>query len=112
MLKHISSDLCLSFASNSDKLITSSCSAKSNAVNVWKCYFPFRKRGRNWLEVGWAGLKTVSGTKCIGVTNDHRVRSKDCTIYGKNKEEKFWVYGKKSMGICATAGLLKMIHFP
>lgn len=103
MLKHVNSNLCLSLSSNSDAVRLSSCT-RNDAMNVWKCHFPFVEQGKSWLERDWAGLRTVSGTKCVAVTRDLQVKAKDCTPYGKNIEEKIFVYGKKLMGVCAVAG--------
>ncbi|XP_065064665.1 uncharacterized protein LOC135690903, partial [Rhopilema esculentum] len=104
-LKHLGTNLCLSLSSSSDQLILSSCTT-NNAVNVWKCHFPYVEQGKTWLERDWAGMRTVQGTKCVSVTSDGQVKSKDCTAYGKNVEEKIFVHGKKLMGVCATAGYL------
>ena len=46
----------------------------------------------------------------MGVTSDRVVKSKDCTAYGKNVEEKIFVYGKKLMGVCAVAGMYKICN--
>ena len=75
-------------------------------MNVWKCHFPYVEQGKTWLERDWAGMRTVQGTKCVSVTSDGQVKSKDCTAYGKNVEEKIFVHGKKLMGVCATAGMV------
>ena len=103
MLRHIDSKLCMSLASNSDAIILSNC-RKNNAANVWKCHFPYVEQGKTWLERDWAGLRTESGKKCVSVTSGLQVKAKDCTAYGKNIEEKIFVYGKKLMGVCAVAG--------
>ena len=103
MLKHLGTNLCLSLSTNSNQIRLSSC-IKDDSMNVWKCHFPLVEQGKSWLERDWAGMKIVSGTKCIGVTNNREVKSKDCAAYGKNVEEKIFVYGKKLMGICAVAG--------
>jgi len=105
IIKHIGTNLCLSISANSDNIVLSPCT-KDNSLNVWKCHFPLVEQGKSWLERDWAGLRTVSGTKCLGVTSDRVVKSKDCTAYGKNVEEKIFVYGKKLMGVCAVAGYL------
>ena len=96
--------MCLSFSALSDAVILSSCT-KDNSLKVWKCHFPRVEEGKSWLERDWAGLKTVSGTKCISVTGDRQVKARGCTEYGKNVEQKIFVYGKNLMGVCAVAGM-------
>ena len=104
ILKHVGTNLCLSISASSDDITLSSCT-KDNSLNVWKCHFPLVEQSKTWIERDWAGLKTVSGTKCVSVTSDRRVKAKDCTAYGKNVEEKIFVYGKNLMGVCAVAGM-------
>eukprot|EP00794_Sanderia_malayensis_P018635 gene18635-20517_t len=107
-LKHINSNTCMSVVANSEQVVLTSCSVSDRLTNIWKCHFPLVQQGRTWLENDWAGLRVASGTtpRCITVTSDKKVKAKDCTIYGKNSEQKIFVYGKKNMGVCVPAGNL------